>query len=82
MKVILQVACWFFSLAGPYVQMPMIFKELQMEGFLVTRWNSCREEGLQALLKWVVEVRKEGTLVHKVYSYCRVHLCKRGVIAV
>ncbi|XP_072778177.1 prostaglandin reductase 1 isoform X7 [Taeniopygia guttata] len=40
---------------GPYMQMPMIYKELQMEGFLVTRWNSRREEGLQALLKWVVE---------------------------
>ncbi|NXL70168.1 PTGR1 reductase, partial [Leptocoma aspasia] len=40
---------------GPYVQIPMLFKELQMEGFIVTRWNSRREEGLQALLKWVVE---------------------------
>ncbi|NXY89085.1 PTGR1 reductase, partial [Alcedo cyanopectus] len=40
---------------GPYVQMPMIFKELQMEGFLVTRWSSHWEEGLKALLKWVME---------------------------
>lgn len=67
MKLILQVACWFFSLAGPYVQLPMIFKELQMEGFLVTRWNNRREEGLQALLKWVMEVRKEGAAVCKMY---------------
>ncbi|NXD72762.1 PTGR1 reductase, partial [Eolophus roseicapillus] len=40
---------------GPYVQMPMIFKELRMEGFLVTSWNNRWEEGLKALLKWVVE---------------------------
>ncbi|NWR74670.1 PTGR1 reductase, partial [Centropus unirufus] len=40
---------------GPYVQVPMIFKELQMEGFLVSRWNNRREEGLKALLKWVME---------------------------
>ncbi|NWS27908.1 PTGR1 reductase, partial [Polioptila caerulea] len=40
---------------GPYVQIHMIFKELQMEGFIVSRWNHRREEGLQALLKWVVE---------------------------
>ncbi|NWS84009.1 PTGR1 reductase, partial [Toxostoma redivivum] len=40
---------------GPYVQLPMIFKELQMEGFIVSRWNNRRKEGLQALLKWVME---------------------------
>ncbi|XP_014739589.1 PREDICTED: prostaglandin reductase 1 isoform X2 [Sturnus vulgaris] len=40
---------------GPYVQIPMVFKELQMEGFIVTRWNNRWKEGLQALLKWVVE---------------------------
>ncbi|KAF1503131.1 Prostaglandin reductase 1, partial [Megadyptes antipodes antipodes] len=55
MKLILRVVCWFFSLAGPYVQVPMIFKELRMEGFIVTRWNDRREEGLKALLKWVLE---------------------------
>ncbi|KAM7077353.1 LOW QUALITY PROTEIN: prostaglandin reductase 1 [Ciconia maguari] len=38
---------------GPYVQVPMIFR-LQMEGFIVTLWNNS-EEGLKALLKWVVE---------------------------
>lgn len=40
---------------GPYVQIPMIFKELRMEGFIVTRWNNRREEGQKALLKWVLE---------------------------
>lgn len=60
MKLILQVACWFLSLAGSYMQIPMIFKELHMEGFIVTRWDSRREEGVNALLKWVVEVRKDG----------------------
>ncbi|XP_075267634.1 prostaglandin reductase 1 [Opisthocomus hoazin] len=40
---------------GPYVQIPMIFKELRMEGFIVTQWKNRREEGLKALLKWVME---------------------------
>ncbi|XP_048359162.1 prostaglandin reductase 1-like [Sphaerodactylus townsendi] len=40
---------------GPYVQIPMIFKELRMEGFLVTRWENRKEEGLKALLKWVMQ---------------------------
>ncbi|NXU91256.1 PTGR1 reductase, partial [Xiphorhynchus elegans] len=40
---------------GPYMQIPMIFKELRMEGFIVSRWNNRREEGVKALLKWVVE---------------------------
>ncbi|NXI01146.1 PTGR1 reductase, partial [Pachycephala philippinensis] len=40
---------------GPYVQLPMIFKELQMEGFIVSRWDNRREEGMSTLLKWVVE---------------------------
>ncbi|NXM36363.1 PTGR1 reductase, partial [Oxyruncus cristatus] len=40
---------------GPYMQIPMIFKELRMEGFIVSRWNNRREEGVNTLLKWVVE---------------------------
>ncbi|NXX78042.1 PTGR1 reductase, partial [Urocolius indicus] len=40
---------------GPHLQFPLLFKELRMEGFIVTRWNHRREEGLKALLKWVVE---------------------------
>ncbi|KAM9587493.1 LOW QUALITY PROTEIN: prostaglandin reductase 1 [Morphnus guianensis] len=42
-------------LSWPYVQVPMIFKELQMEEFIVTHWNNRWEEGLKGLLKWVVE---------------------------
>ncbi|KFV68616.1 Prostaglandin reductase 1 [Dryobates pubescens] len=40
---------------GPYIQPPMIFKELRMEGFIVSRWNDRREEGLKALMKWIME---------------------------
>uniref|UniRef100_A0A8D0GB44 Prostaglandin reductase 1 n=1 Tax=Sphenodon punctatus TaxID=8508 RepID=A0A8D0GB44_SPHPU len=40
---------------GNYVQIPMIFQELCMEGFIVSRWDNRREEGLKALLKWVEE---------------------------
>ncbi|KAF7244704.1 Prostaglandin reductase 1 [Varanus komodoensis] len=40
---------------GPYSQVPMILKELCMEGFTVTRWENRKEEGLGALLKWVQE---------------------------
>ncbi|NXS90543.1 PTGR1 reductase, partial [Jacana jacana] len=40
---------------GPYIQVPMILKELRMEGFIVSRWANRREEGLKALLKWVME---------------------------
>ncbi|XP_064032670.1 prostaglandin reductase 1 [Pogoniulus pusillus] len=40
---------------GPYIQIPMIFKELHMEGFIVNRWSNRREEGLKALMKWVIE---------------------------
>lgn len=74
------MVCWFLSLAGPYVQIPMLFKELQMEGFIVTRWNHRREEGLKALLKWVVEVRKEGVVFCKVYSHHSFPLCKGSLV--
>ncbi|XP_077201403.1 prostaglandin reductase 1 [Paroedura picta] len=40
---------------GSYVQVPMVLKELCMEGFLVTRWVNRKEEGLKALMKWVLE---------------------------
>uniref|UniRef100_A0A8D0KMZ5 Prostaglandin reductase 1 n=1 Tax=Salvator merianae TaxID=96440 RepID=A0A8D0KMZ5_SALMN len=40
---------------GPYIHKTMIFKELCMEGFLVTRWKNRNDEGLKALLKWVEE---------------------------
>uniref|UniRef100_A0A672TLP4 Prostaglandin reductase 1 n=1 Tax=Strigops habroptila TaxID=2489341 RepID=A0A672TLP4_STRHB len=63
---------------GPYVQMPMIFKELQMEGFIVSRWNNRWEEGLNTMLKWVMEVRKEGVGFCKVpFCFC---LCKGSLV--
>ncbi|XP_013929693.1 PREDICTED: prostaglandin reductase 1 isoform X2 [Thamnophis sirtalis] len=40
---------------GPFVQVPMVMKELYMEGFLVSRWNDRKEEGLKAILKWIQE---------------------------
>ncbi|XP_042309142.1 prostaglandin reductase 1-like [Sceloporus undulatus] len=40
---------------GPYIQWQMLMKELCMEGFLVYRWENRKEEGLNALLKLVVE---------------------------
>lgn len=58
----------------------MIFKELRMEGFIVSRWSNRREEGLNALLKWVVEVRKEGVVFCKVYSYYSFPLCKGSLV--
>ncbi|XP_026528087.1 prostaglandin reductase 1 [Notechis scutatus] len=40
---------------GPFVQFPMVMKQLYMEGFLVIRWNDRKNEGLKAILKWVQE---------------------------
>ncbi|XP_060546396.1 prostaglandin reductase 1 [Pantherophis guttatus] len=40
---------------GPFVQVPMITKQLYMEGFLVTRWDNRRDEGINAILKWIQE---------------------------
>ncbi|ETE67089.1 Prostaglandin reductase 1 [Ophiophagus hannah] len=40
---------------GPFVQIPMIMKQLYMEGFLVTRWKDRKDEALKAILKWVQE---------------------------
>uniref|UniRef100_A0A8V0XY15 Prostaglandin reductase 1 n=1 Tax=Gallus gallus TaxID=9031 RepID=A0A8V0XY15_CHICK len=40
---------------GPYIQIPMIFNELSMKGFIVSSWHNHREEGVKALLKWVLE---------------------------
>ncbi|XP_068127460.1 prostaglandin reductase 1-like isoform X2 [Hyperolius riggenbachi] len=40
---------------GEYVHLPLIFKELRMEGFTVQRWLNRYDEGLEKLLKWVVE---------------------------
>ncbi|KAK9408082.1 prostaglandin reductase 1 [Crotalus adamanteus] len=46
---------------GPFVQVPMVLKQLYMEGFLVTRWNDRKDEGRKALLKWV----KEGKIKYR-----------------
>ncbi|KAJ1217979.1 hypothetical protein NDU88_005566 [Pleurodeles waltl] len=40
---------------GPYVQFPLISKELRMEGFLVHRWIKRYDEGLKQLLAWILE---------------------------
>lgn len=51
------VNAFLLSLTGPYVQFPVITKELRMEGFVVSRWDDRKEEGLIALLKWIEEVK-------------------------
>ncbi|XP_069486946.1 prostaglandin reductase 1 [Ambystoma mexicanum] len=40
---------------GPYVQFPLVAKELRMEGFLVHRWKKRYDEGLRQLITWVLE---------------------------
>lgn len=80
MKLILQVDCWFLSLAGTFLQFPIVFKQLRMEGFIVSSWYNRREEALKALLKWVVEVRKEGVIFCRVYSHHSFPLCKGSLV--
>lgn len=53
-----------------------------MEGFIVTRWNNRREEGQKALLKWVLEVRREGVIFFTVYLHHGLPLCKGGSLVV
>ncbi|KAM9329672.1 prostaglandin reductase 1-like [Gastrophryne carolinensis] len=40
---------------GEYVHLPLIFKQLRMEGFIVNRFLNRYNEGLEQLLQWVVE---------------------------
>ena len=40
---------------APCIQGPMIFKELKMEGFLVDRWLSRWDEGIQQMAQWITE---------------------------
>uniref|UniRef100_A0A8C5LNB2 Prostaglandin reductase 1 n=1 Tax=Leptobrachium leishanense TaxID=445787 RepID=A0A8C5LNB2_9ANUR len=40
---------------GEYVHLPLIFRELRMEGFTVARWTDRYNEGLEQLMQWVVE---------------------------
>ncbi|CAL8240372.1 unnamed protein product [Merluccius merluccius] len=49
---------------GPYPHLTMIFKQLKMEGFMVTRWEHKHPESLKRLMAWV----KEGKL------QCREHI--------
>ncbi|XP_029913276.1 prostaglandin reductase 1-like [Myripristis murdjan] len=43
---------------GPYIHGHVLFKQLRMEGFLVTRWEEKFQEGFQRMMAWV----KEGKL--------------------
>ncbi|NP_001008100.1 ltb4dh protein isoform X1 [Xenopus tropicalis] len=40
---------------GPYIQPYILFKQLRMEGFLVTRWQDRYPEGQKQLLQWIIE---------------------------
>lgn len=35
------------------LQPSLVFKQLKMEGFLITRWGSCKEEAFAQLIKWI-----------------------------
>lgn len=41
--------------SGPYIQPLILFKQLRMEGFIVTRWQDRFMEGQKQLLQWVLE---------------------------
>ncbi|XP_040216435.1 prostaglandin reductase 1-like [Rana temporaria] len=41
--------------SGPSMQPTILFKQLRMEGFIVSRWENRREEGQKQLLQWVLE---------------------------
>lgn len=43
------------SFPVPVVQFPLVFQELRMEGFLVTRWIDRWMEGIEQMLKWIQE---------------------------
>lgn len=44
------------SLLGPYTHQTMIFKELRMEGFMLSRWKHKDPESLKRLMGWLKEV--------------------------
>lgn len=46
---------FFYNILAPIVQPILIFKELKMEGFLVTRWLSRWMEGIQQNAAWIGE---------------------------
>ncbi|XP_077331384.1 prostaglandin reductase 1-like [Lithobates pipiens] len=41
--------------SGPYIQPYILFKQIRMEGFLVSRWEDRYEEAKKQLLQWVLE---------------------------
>ncbi|XP_040216470.1 prostaglandin reductase 1-like isoform X2 [Rana temporaria] len=41
--------------SGPYIQPYILFKQLRMEGFLLSQWEDRYEEGHKQLLQWVLE---------------------------
>ncbi|XP_077331382.1 prostaglandin reductase 1-like [Lithobates pipiens] len=41
--------------SGPSIQPTILFKQLRMEGFIVSRWENRFEEGGKQLLQWVLE---------------------------
>lgn len=43
------------SLAVPILQPNFVFKQLKMEGFIVTRWGDRWMEGITEVLKWIKE---------------------------
>lgn len=43
-------------LSGPYPHLPILFKQLKMEGFLQGRWAHKHPESLKRLMAWVKEV--------------------------
>ena len=45
-------------LSGPYQHLTIIYKQLKMEGFLVTRFEHKHPESLKRLMAWMKEVSK------------------------
>ena len=41
---------------GPYIHLAAIFKELKIEGFIVTRYTSRYPEALKEMKQWISEV--------------------------
>ncbi|KAI5629833.1 prostaglandin reductase 1, partial [Silurus asotus] len=48
---------------GPYPHLPMIFKQLRMEGFLVGRWEHKNEESQRRMLIWLQEASHKHVTV-------------------
>lgn len=51
----------FFLFSAQIDQRIVLFKELKIEGFIVTRWNDRWMEGIEQNLKWI----REGKLKFK-----------------